>query len=80
VGVELAQHNAAHLIDTNRQLLANIPGLFPSGPDAVALAMYQQSADQGVTSSVLALADFHFTGRGMSLILLLYYSMHACCA
>ena len=58
-GFEMAQSNAAHLLD--QQLV----GMFDvNGSDARAFVLWKQSAEQGHAVARVKLGDYHYYGRG----------------
>jgi len=64
-GIEVAQANAAHVIDSairRGALASELP--FLSQPEQTALEMYSRSAQQGNVDAQIKLGDYHYYGRG----------------
>ena len=60
-GFEMAQSNAAHLLD--QRLVSLHDG---NGSDARALVLWTLSADQGFATARVKVGDYHYYGRGTS--------------
>lgn len=64
-GVEVAQANAAHVIDSairRGALASELP--FLAQPEHTALEMYGRSAQQGNVDAQIKLGDYHYYGQG----------------